>query len=416
MKMITFTNLSVIVLAVIMLSSAAQAHFVIPQLTPVDRLVNNAEAYLAKHRNEADAYYTLARIHYLAFSTKRDYAPAISIGPDGQRLIPSSASLLDREAPKVKITKLSDQQVIGHAVQSVQRFNEAIGLEPNNGLYHLGLASLLEEFKNWNDTAKPKELPVSLRGITEKSVRSAYVKAFTVAMIKDSKLKRLPLYSPKDIPAYEAASALVRLSKNTKETLSETETKTIKEAQTAVASFEKLPDSGIITPLVFSLQPVSRLGDLLDTEKTVDFDLRGYGPRKRWPWVKPELGFLIWDPNETGRIESARQMFGGYTFQIFWRTGYDALRALDDNDDGILSGRELDGISVWFDRNGDAVSQPDEVVPLRRLGIVSIAVTANAYDGIHPTNAHGIKMEDGRVLRSWDWMVEPHTASRVATR
>jgi hypothetical protein len=89
---------------------------------------------------------------------------------------------------------------------------------------------------------------------------------------------------------------------------------------------------------------------------------------------------------------------------------------LDDNDDGLLSGSELDGISVWFDRNGDAEAQPDEVVTVRRLGITSIAVTAGEYDDIHPTNPRGISLEDGRILRSWDWMVEPHDTRRVAVR
>lgn len=139
----------------------------------------------------------------------------------------------------------------------------------------------------------------------------------------------------------------------------------------------------------------------------MDFDLRGYGPRERRPWVKPELGLLVWDPERTGDIRSARQLFGGYTFQIFRANGYDALAALDDNGDSVLSGAELDGISVWFDRNGDGVSTPDEVTPLRDLGIVSLAVTMDGHHGIHPTNARGITLRDGRTLRTWDWMVEP---------
>jgi hypothetical protein len=248
------------------------------------------------------------------------------------------------------------------------------------------------------------------------TARTAYWNAFAFALVEDSKLKEQPISGVKAIVAYEAASAFIRLSRNAKEPLSESEKHDVTKAQAAVDDFKNLPPSSFITPIVISLQPATHLADLLDSDKTVDFDLRGYGPRETWPWVKPELGFLVWDPGENGRIESARQMFGGYTFQIFWRTGYDALRALDDDNDGILSGSELDGISVWFDQNRDGVAQADEVKPLRRLGVVSIAVTANEYDGIHPTNSNGITLKDGRSLRSWDWMVEPHTASGVAAR
>jgi hypothetical protein len=120
----------------------------------------------------------------------------------------------------------------------------------------------------------------------------------------------------------------------------------LRDAKAAMVRFEKQAmERGFFTPIVLSFRKAT-LSDLLDPDKTVDFDLRGYGPRESWPWVKPDLGFLVWDPNESGRIVSARQMFGGYTFQIFRRTGYDALRALDDNDDGVLSGSELDGIGV----------------------------------------------------------------------
>src|SRR5262249_49952661 len=138
-----------------------------------------------------------------------------------------------------------------------------------------------------------------------------------------------------------------------------------------------------------------------------DFDLRGYGPREQWTWIKPELGLLVWDPLESGEVKSAHQLFGGYTFQIFRKTGYDAMAALDDNANGVLSGAELEGMSVGFDRNGDGRWTATEVTPLRELGVEAIAVTATTQDGAHPMNPRGLLMKDGRVLPTWDWMVEP---------
>jgi len=73
----------------------------------------------------------------------------------------------------------------------------------------------------------------------------------------------------------------------------------------------------------------------------------------------------------------------------------------------VLSGAELEGIGVWFDHNGDGKSTPDEVVSLKELGIVSIAVTASSRDGIHPMNPKGITFADGHTLPTWDWITEP---------
>jgi hypothetical protein len=415
-KIITVSFTLLLIMAV---STLASARFTTPEMIPVDRLVKNAEAFLAKHRNEADAYYTLARIHYLAFSSNKNHVPAYTTYPDGEeRLIPSDRPVIDSLArpPKTPVAGLTNEQIIDHAMYAMKSFNEAIRIDPKNGLFHLGLASFFEEFWNWAGKEKPKSIPVPLQDISLRTARTTYWNAFTLAMVKDSKLKEQPISGIKEITAYEAASAFVRLSRNAKEPLAEQERKEVEEAQAAIANFQKLPPSSLITPIVFSFQPVDHLADLLDPDKMVDFDLRGYGPRETWPWVKPNLGFLVWDPDESGRIESARQMFGGYTFQIFWRTGYDALRALDDNDDGVLTGSELDGISVWFDRNGDEHAASDEVTPLKRLGIVSVSVTASEYDGIHPTNAQGIIFADGRKLRTWDWTVEPHTAEHLAAK
>ena len=388
-----------------------RAMFMSPELVPVDRLVKSADAYIAKHPKDADAHYTLARIHYLAFATQRDRVAAYP-NRDGDDDKPSVADdqmskWVQGQDKKTAAARLGAPELIAHAAKALGGFNEALRLNPKGGLYALGLASLLEEFWRWNDTAKPTEqLPAELQGITIRRFREAYSKAFALAMIEDSKLKTMPITGPGSIVAHEAAAALVRLAENNRDNLTEEDKGVLQSAQKAVVKFEKLP-WGAITPIVFSLHPAAHLDEMLDPARTVDFDLRGYGPPARWPWVKAELGFLVWDPLETGCVQSARQMFGSYTFQIFRRTGYDALAALDDNADGHLSGPELAGLSVWFDRDGDGRSAAGEVLPLRTLGVESIAVTATTRDGIHPANPRGLTLRDGRTLPTWDWIVEP---------
>ena len=304
----------------ILFSTVAQAKFLTPKMTPVDRLVKNAEAYLAKHRNEADAHYTLARIHYLAFSSKRDYAPAIAdYGRDEGRLLPPEQWMVEDGYYEPKVNpgaKLSEAQIIEHAARGIRSFKEAVRLDPKNALYQLGLASLLEEFWRWSEKTKPGALPQELRGITVRSVRDAYSKAFALATAKNAPKEVAVSGVSKSLTGHEAAAGLVRVAQDG--SLSDADKTELKEAKTAMARFEKQAmERGFFTPIVLSFHE-ARLAELLDSEKAVDFDLRGYGPRETWPWVKPELGFLVWDrvraaeSNPRGRCSAAiRFRFSG---------------------------------------------------------------------------------------------------------
>ena len=70
---------------------------------------------------------------------------------------------------------------------------------------------------------------------------------------------------------------------------------------------------------------------------------------------------------------SALQLFGGVTFWMFWENGYHALAALDDDCDGMLAGKELEGLAIWQDLNGNAICERGDVKPLAEWGIVAIS-------------------------------------------
>ena len=385
----------------------AGAEFMQPELVPVERLIKNAEARLAKNPADAKAQYTLARIHYLAFHIQHNQVPAFMRDGDGGETVPQwmlGWATNEKNLNEKGAVKLKDKEMIDHARKALQSFDAAITLDSKNGLFALGRASLLEEFSTWMDATKPAAVPDELKNITNASLRDAYAKAMTLSLPEDLKEKYQPASGIQSLTSHEAATALVRLAAQSD--LDEAGKQQVEVAKDTIKKLKTLP-MGPVTPIVFSLQRAAHLSDLLDPNHAVDFDLRGYGWHEQWSWVKPELGLLVWDPAHTGRITSARQLFGGYTFQIFRNTCYDALAALDDNGDGVLSGSELEGISVWFDRNSDAKSSPDEVTPLRQLGVVSISVKAESFDGIHPMNARGIAFQDGRMLPTWDWIAEP---------
>jgi hypothetical protein len=431
----------------------AKARFVQPQSAPVERLLRNAQAYRDAHPADADACYTLARIHYLAFSAGSATVPALKDSDDGgkpsipgdwmigfdlyearqmhaselaakdlRERNPKAPSETFEEARGRRARQLEEQNwrpkgdlaanaMLAHAAAAVAGFHEAMRLDPKNGIHPLGFACLSEEFADWNTAQKQTNLPPELRALSHTAARAAYLQAFRLAIIGDARLPELPATGIASLVSKEAGDAYVRLAERDHARLGPSDRAALAEVKAGLARLKKIR-LGAITPIVFSLHPPAHLKSLFAPGKHVAFDLRGYGRRDHWPWVKPGAAFLVWDPESRGVITSARQLFGGYTFEIFRRDGFEALAALDDNGDGQLTGDELRGIRVWIDANGDGRSEPCEVHDLCEFGITSIAVQANSHDGPHPANLHGIALRDGSTLPMWDWIAKPSRSHR----
>jgi hypothetical protein len=120
--------------------------------------------------------------------------------------------------------------------------------------------------------------------------------------------------------------------------------------------------------------------------------------------VSPETAILCWDPAGTGKITSGKQLFGSVTWWMFWRDGYAAMAALDDNHDGWLTRRELSGLALWFDRNQNGVSDPGEVTPIAQTPVTGLATTATSEESGSPHHAAGLRLRDGSTLPTWDWI------------
>lgn len=385
-----------------------------PHMAPVDRLVATAEKVAKEHPETGASFYTLARVHYLAFSSKRDQV-AVQYFKDGEAVnVGSNTSIrmLRNYNPPyaTKAGAFDTAALFSHASAARENFAIALKMEPKNALYQLGLASLLDEVRTFIASIKPGEVAPAWAGLKPDEIRKAYEAAFDLALTKDLTVSNRPLMGLEELISYEAGQALIRLAEADPAALTAGERAKVEEARAALAKFAKLPP-GPVTPIVLSLKPTRHLEEMLAPEVTVDFDLRGYGFREHWPWVKPELGILVWDPLCLGQVQSARDLFGSYSFQIFRKTGYEALAALDDNGDGQLAGEELNGIRVWFDVNSDGVSTASEVKSLDALGITAIAVRQTTQDGIHPTNPAGLRLRDGHTLPTWDWMTNPEPAT-----
>ncbi len=161
-----------------------------------------------------------------------------------------------------------------------------------------------------------------------------------------------------------------------------------------------------ITPVLIPLLPgATDLDELVNPNAQVAFDLDGSGSETRWGWIIPKAAWLVYDPQGTGKITSGLQFFGNVTFWVFWRDGYQALRALDDNGDGVLSGAELRGLALWTDRNGNGISDPSEITSVQEIGITAISCDSQPNAVGFPWSPSGALFNDGTTRPSYDWIV-----------
>lgn len=117
---------------------------------------------------------------------------------------------------------------------------------------------------------------------------------------------------------------------------------------------------------------------------------------------------LVSTPNGETAVTSATQLFGSSSFGKTFQNGFQALASLDKDGNGALQAEELKGISLWFDENRDAVSQPGEVKPLEEVGVTELFFnadrtdpdTSDMYASVGFTRKVGEKTESGV---SVDW-------------
>jgi hypothetical protein len=85
------------------------------------------------------------------------------------------------------------------------------------------------------------------------------------------------------------------------------------------------------------------------------------GGKVAWPEHNSPGYFLAMDRDGTGKIEKKEELFGdGGGF----RNGFEALKALDSNHDGVIDAKDKDfkKLVLWNDKNGDGISQKSELV------------------------------------------------------
>lgn len=114
----------------------------------------------------------------------------------------------------------------------------------------------------------------------------------------------------------------------------------------------------------------------------VQFGLRP-GTTGSISWTAPESddAWLVMDRDGNGAIDDGTEMFGNFTPQPApeageQRNGFRALAVLDANHDGVVDSKDpaFTRLRVWRDGDHDGVSQPEELLDLRKVGILGLSV------------------------------------------
>lgn len=139
------------------------------------------------------------------------------------------------------------------------------------------------------------------------------------------------------------------------------------------------PSQAGCTPIVLNIG----LGtyQLTSAARGVKFDLDATGSPVRTAWTPSDSdeGFLVWDRNANGQVDDGTELFGSVTpLSSGGRgaNGFQALASYDADRNGMIDARDpaFAHLLLWFDRNHDGRTEPEELIPLSDLGITSLGL------------------------------------------
>jgi hypothetical protein len=397
-------QLLIALIMVLVASGMANAMFepVIYQSVPIQRMLDNLEK-LSQQPGISDSdksmrEFQIGRLHAMAYALKTEQGRnkmcvVVDERKQNRELIyrPESPKLAKPELEpnferlpdyyQFKVTPTTDTALIDaskkHLEQAIQHLNVAHLLAPDSQVINLGLAWCIDQSGNKTEALK------------------LYRKIMKDSWTVENASAEGPAFTAKSLYQEAALYALADLDPATDE-------QEIKVIEGRVAELSKKPRS--ITPIVVPLRADLMPRDLMQ-KADVSFDLDGQGKRRWSQWPSSRAGWLVYVGDGSKPINSGLQLFGQSSFWIFWKDGYDAMASLDDNADGKLTGRELQGLALWCDKNSNGICEPGEVRSLPEFAIVGLSCKKTV--GIDGTifSARGVDFADGTTGNTFDWIV-----------
>jgi len=352
------------------LSLVASARPYIPQLAdvPLSQLQAKYAKLLTADPKNAHNHYILGRLNAIAYATHND---TFKVNQDNK--LPWFGALDPGFPPAPPADPQQGSKLL---LKAVKEYGRAVELDPKPLEPRLGYAWCLEQ-----------------AGRKEEAL-AQYRKVFAASSGDDVKPggPRFGVSLTEETGRY--LLGLLDKSKDAAE---------IAQVNAALEKSRKIPRA--VTPILIPLQRNLSFEQLINRRAAVPFDLDGTGLKRLWAWPSARAGWLVY-LKQRQTVTSGIQMLGGSTFWIFWKDGYEAMAALDRDDDGWLRGPELQALKVWCD-DGDGVCAAGELRTLQQLGIRALATRGRPFaEGL--LNARGIRYEDGGFGPSYDWM--PKTA------
>jgi hypothetical protein len=370
----------VAVCAVAVTTAALDAIYMRPDIenVPVARLVTNLERDLAANPKDAEIHLRLARLYAMAYAGNTDELPTTVLAGKDK---PAKQEVWFGHEPSLVPEKVAPGATRSDASKaflqkSLNHYKTAVELQGSNLTARIGYGWALEQ--SGNTTAAIAE----------------YRRVIEQAWPKEQGLKVAML--GQRFYTQEAARYLVPLLDPKKDAAE------IAELGNRVQRLSQIVRP--ITPIAIPLSDGATLKTIIDFSAAVPFDADGSGRERAWTWISAEAAWLVYDAAGRGRITSALQWFGESTFWTFWNNGYEAMRALDDNDDGELRGPELRHLALWRDANGNGRSEPGEVRTLAHHGIQALSCRYSSGDGVYTAawSEVGVRLATGRTRPSYD--------------
>jgi tetratricopeptide (TPR) repeat protein len=380
-------------------SLAASAIFVSPEIrqVPVARLLDNLERELKTDPNNAGTLVNIARLHAMAFALKSEEVPAAEIAKEGvkegekerkETIYFPPGSGVAPPAVKDAVSREHAARAAQHLEEAIRHYEAALVRDPDNLTARLGHGWVLQQAGRTRDAIHEYRAVVKSAWATEQNVKRLMPgqRLFTQEAI----VYLMPLLDPT------------------------TDAAEIDDLRVKRQAIDSKPRA--ITPIAIPLADDLPARALLDPLAHVRFDADGSALDREWTWITPRAGWLVYDADGGGRITSALQLFGNATFWLFWANGYEALRALDDDGDGELAGRELDKLAIWRDSHADGIADGGEVAPLAAYGIAALSCAYLKGDGqVHAAmSPRGVRFADGRTRPTYDLILRH--ASMTLTR
>jgi len=377
---------------------------------PVDRLLANLERN-AQSLPPAKLWRAIGRVHLIAYVRRAGILPVYRKNPDtvaegriddcakvdedagdeesrkdwpkpkpGERCEVRNYSLApSHEIPANALEQGRVQSP--HLEAARDAYNRARSLEPNNLRTRLALAFILDRALRLPEARDELRfiLTEGSRRFPYKTRREHEMYGWETHTVLSEAVYHFALIAESDIDKRLIADANAKLDAN--------------------------PPARMVTPILVPLRRNHVFTDLIDTTSKVAFDFTGQGRAHRFGWLSKHAAWLVWDPDNKGKIESGFQFFGSVTWVAFWDNGYHALGSLDDDGDGRIAGRELEGIALWHDKNADGLSDDGEVAPAAAHGIAALSYSHTRTSGDLWVSDNGVTFTNGETRPTYDWQL-----------